>query len=335
MPAPRHVFQTYIRATPEAVWQAITDPDFTRRYFHRTAIESTWQRGARLPLCPARRHRRRRGRDRGDRPAAPARRDVARAVRRRAGRGAAEPRRVAAHAGRRRRHAGDDDPPRPGAQPEDVGERRRRLDVGARLAEVAARDRRAAARPGARSACRRGGVDDAEGEWHRRMGVDANNSTWELLGRDDLSADEADDLLGRAYTAAHHWRRAARRGPENAARASWLLSRAHAVLGHGDAGAAPRRPLRRARRRRPGSPTSTSPTPTRPGPAPSPASVASTRPPPSWPRRAPCRSPTTTTAPSSTTSPRPWYGLRRDPCVTSASRHVPAPHARAASYRGA
>ena len=46
MPAPRHIFQTYVRATPEAVWQAITDPDFTRRYFHRTAIESTFDIGA-------------------------------------------------------------------------------------------------------------------------------------------------------------------------------------------------------------------------------------------------------------------------------------------------
>ena len=77
--------------------------------------------------------------------------------------------------------------------------------------------------------------DDAEGEWHRRMGVDAFNSSWELLGRDGLSTEEADDLLGRAYTSAHHWRRAARRGPENDARGSWLLSRAHALLGHGEA----------------------------------------------------------------------------------------------------
>ena len=30
MAAPRHVFETYIRATPEAIWAAITDPTFTR-----------------------------------------------------------------------------------------------------------------------------------------------------------------------------------------------------------------------------------------------------------------------------------------------------------------
>ena len=51
MPAPRHVFQTYIRATPEAIWQAIVDPAFTRRYFHRTAIESTFTPGDACATC--------------------------------------------------------------------------------------------------------------------------------------------------------------------------------------------------------------------------------------------------------------------------------------------
>src|SRR4051812_48456117 len=46
MAAPRHIFQTFIRATPETIWQAITDPEFTRRYFHRTAIESSFAPGA-------------------------------------------------------------------------------------------------------------------------------------------------------------------------------------------------------------------------------------------------------------------------------------------------
>jgi hypothetical protein len=77
-------------------------------------------------------------------------------------------------------------------------------------------------------------ADESDGENHRRHAVEANNSAWELLGRDgDLSTDEADDLLGRAYAAAYHWRRASGATPANAARASWLLSRAHAVLGHG------------------------------------------------------------------------------------------------------
>ena len=54
MPAPRHVFRIHIRATPEQVWQAITDPEFTRRYFHRTAFESTLEPGERdaVRCCP-------------------------------------------------------------------------------------------------------------------------------------------------------------------------------------------------------------------------------------------------------------------------------------------
>jgi hypothetical protein len=64
--------------------------------------------------------------------------------------------------------------------------------------------------------------------------MEANNSTWELLDGRQLTADEADDLLGRAYAAAYHWRRAAGATPVNAARGSWLLSRCHATLGHGD-----------------------------------------------------------------------------------------------------
>jgi hypothetical protein len=81
-------------------------------------------------------------------------------------------------------------------------------------------------------------IEDAAAGAHRKAAIDANNSAWELLGHDDHSdawgPDEIDDLLGRAYAAAYHWRRAARRGPENAARASWLISRAHAVLGQGE-----------------------------------------------------------------------------------------------------
>ncbi len=42
-----HRYRIYIRATPPEVWQGITDPSFTRRYFHRTAFESTLEPGSR------------------------------------------------------------------------------------------------------------------------------------------------------------------------------------------------------------------------------------------------------------------------------------------------
>jgi len=30
----KHVYQIYIKATPEQVWEAIVEPSWTRRYFH-------------------------------------------------------------------------------------------------------------------------------------------------------------------------------------------------------------------------------------------------------------------------------------------------------------
>jgi uncharacterized protein YndB with AHSA1/START domain len=39
------VYTTYINATPERVWQALTDPAFTRRYWGAT-FESDWEVGS-------------------------------------------------------------------------------------------------------------------------------------------------------------------------------------------------------------------------------------------------------------------------------------------------
>ena len=38
------VYQVFIRATPEAIWEAITDPRFTERYFYGTRMEVTAER---------------------------------------------------------------------------------------------------------------------------------------------------------------------------------------------------------------------------------------------------------------------------------------------------
>jgi uncharacterized protein YndB with AHSA1/START domain len=42
----RFVYVTYIRTTPEKLWQALIDPEFTRRYWSETWQESEWQVGA-------------------------------------------------------------------------------------------------------------------------------------------------------------------------------------------------------------------------------------------------------------------------------------------------
>jgi uncharacterized protein YndB with AHSA1/START domain len=39
------VYQLYIKATPEQIWEAITTPEFTTQYFHGSAVESTLEPG--------------------------------------------------------------------------------------------------------------------------------------------------------------------------------------------------------------------------------------------------------------------------------------------------
>jgi uncharacterized protein YndB with AHSA1/START domain len=46
MAAPIHVYATYIRATPEAIWRAITDGDETVRYYYGTRVTSDWAVGS-------------------------------------------------------------------------------------------------------------------------------------------------------------------------------------------------------------------------------------------------------------------------------------------------
>jgi uncharacterized protein YndB with AHSA1/START domain len=42
------VYSVFIRATPDQVWDAITKPEFTTRYFHGSVIDSTFEPGAPL-----------------------------------------------------------------------------------------------------------------------------------------------------------------------------------------------------------------------------------------------------------------------------------------------
>src|SRR3954452_7499719 len=49
MDRPSFVYTTYIRATPERLWQALTDPAFTERYWGMV-FESDWKPGSRYTL---------------------------------------------------------------------------------------------------------------------------------------------------------------------------------------------------------------------------------------------------------------------------------------------
>ncbi|MGB9367469.1 MAG: SRPBCC family protein [Xanthobacteraceae bacterium] len=48
--APKTVYVTYIAATPEKVWQALTDPEFTKRYFFGFAVEIEPRTGGRFRM---------------------------------------------------------------------------------------------------------------------------------------------------------------------------------------------------------------------------------------------------------------------------------------------
>jgi uncharacterized protein YndB with AHSA1/START domain/DNA-binding transcriptional ArsR family regulator len=46
MSAPKHVFEVYIRTTPERLWQAITDPAMTSAYYFNSRVDSDFRAGS-------------------------------------------------------------------------------------------------------------------------------------------------------------------------------------------------------------------------------------------------------------------------------------------------
>jgi DNA-binding transcriptional ArsR family regulator/uncharacterized protein YndB with AHSA1/START domain len=46
MDRPSFLYTTYIRTTPERLWQALTDPAFTQRYWWRAAFQTDWKAGS-------------------------------------------------------------------------------------------------------------------------------------------------------------------------------------------------------------------------------------------------------------------------------------------------
>ncbi|MGH2455727.1 MAG: ArsR/SmtB family transcription factor [Candidatus Limnocylindria bacterium] len=46
MTAPKHVYEVYIRTTPEALWAALTDPAITQRYYYGSRVTSDWAPGS-------------------------------------------------------------------------------------------------------------------------------------------------------------------------------------------------------------------------------------------------------------------------------------------------
>lgn len=241
MTAARHVFEAYIRATPEEIWRALTDPELTRRYFHGTAVDSAFEPGSVYRYVTS---------DGSDalvgeiEQVEPGRRlmmtfrmvyDTALAEE--------PPSRVewlitpAGAVTRVTLRHGDL------ALSPLTWERTRLgwlqvldgmktlLETGTELGPVAdpadqPRD------PEALAAI----ADEVAGGWHRAQGIEANNAVWSWLGLPGEQRTEDDDeaMTRSAYAAAYHWSKAFGRGPANEARAEWLLSRVWVVRGQGE-----------------------------------------------------------------------------------------------------
>jgi uncharacterized protein YndB with AHSA1/START domain len=229
----RHVYEIYIKASPEKVWQALIDPAFTVKYFHGTAFESSLAKGDdyRYVMDDGR----------------PAIEGVIEEVKPNSRLAMTfrflydtelaeePPSRVeweltpAGNVTRLTLRHGDL------IQSPLTWERTRMgwhvvvdglktlLETGEPLGEIDD--------PAARVY-----ADDPEGEWHRAQGIAANNRTWDWLGKpaSERTDDDNEQMTMSAYAAAYHWARAARRGPENDARAQWLLSRVWVVRGNGE-----------------------------------------------------------------------------------------------------
>ena len=237
MPQAKHRYETFIRATPAEVWAAITEPEFTRRYFHRTAFEGELRPGGRHRYVLAD------GRDAVDgtiEEVEPERRLVmtwhvlydAEMAEEPPGRveWILEPANAEGTVTRvTLRHLDLGMSPRTST---DVAlgwvmvldSMKSLLETGSPLGELTV----AGERPNA--------DDDDE----RRHAAAANGAAWDLLGRvqpdgSGLSPDEIDELLERAGAAAYHWRLAAEPDAPQQARAAWMLSRCHVVAGDVDA----------------------------------------------------------------------------------------------------
>ncbi|MCP3936959.1 MAG: hypothetical protein GY708_16495 [Actinomycetia bacterium] len=231
MPAPQHSYETFIRATPAEVWQAITEPQFTRRYFHDTAFESELRPGAGHHYVMA---------------------DGVSAVD-----GIVE---VVDHETRlvMTWHvlydtAMADEPP------SRVEWLLRSANEAGTVTRVTLRHFDLGLSPLTSDNVSLGwvGIIDSmkslletgqglgplelgepspadESAAHRRRAVVANGDAWALLGNDALDLDDTDLLIETAMTSAYHWRRAAEPGSPQVARAMWLVAHAATVAGHTD-----------------------------------------------------------------------------------------------------
>jgi uncharacterized protein YndB with AHSA1/START domain len=222
----KHVYQIFIKATPEAVWEAIVEPSWTRRYFHGTAFDSPPVKGEPYRTTIA-----------DGRPAVD---------------GVIEeldpPNRLVMTWHVLYDAAMSEEPPSRVewiVEPMGEGLTRLRLEHGdlglSPLTWANVKDGWVYVLDGLKTAIETGEslppltadlkpVEDADGEWHRTQGIECNNSTWEMIEA-ERTPENDEEMLRRAYASTYHWARAARRAPANDARGAWLLAKVQLLAG--------------------------------------------------------------------------------------------------------
>jgi uncharacterized protein YndB with AHSA1/START domain len=73
---------------------------------------------------------------------------------------------------------------------------------------------------------------DMTAEEHRSKAIEINNSAWPLIEKDDRTAAEDAEMVRTAYAAAYHWGNAARATIANEARGEYLISKVLCLAGH-------------------------------------------------------------------------------------------------------
>jgi len=229
----KHVYQIYIKATPEQVWEAIVEPSWTRRYFHDTSFDAPPVKGEPYRTTIAN----------DGRPAVD---------------GVIEeldpPHRLVMTWHVLYDAAMAQEPPSRVewiVEPMGEGLTRLRLEHGdlarSPLTWASVKDGWVYVLDGLKTVLETGEplpplppemaemaelatLEDAGGEWHRAQGIECNNSTWEMIEAARTSEND-EEMLRRAYASAFHWARAARREPANDARAAWLLAKVQLLAG--------------------------------------------------------------------------------------------------------
>ena len=222
----KHVYQIFIKATPEAVWDAIIEPSWTRRYFHGTAFDSPPVKGEPYRTTIA-----------DGRPAVD---------------GVIEeldpPNRLVMTWHVLYDAAMSEEPPSRVewiVEPMGEGLTRLRLEHGdlafSPLTWANVKDGWVYVLDGLKTAIETGEslppltadlqpIEDSDGEWNRAQGIDCFNATWEMIEA-ERNPENDEEMLRRAYASTYHWARAARRVPANDARGAWLLAKVQLLSG--------------------------------------------------------------------------------------------------------